>query len=54
MSEVIAFYTNDPEKINLFNKSVLALMGGFSSDALFSILHGIINRVKAIFTAPNS
>lgn len=54
MSEVIAFYTTDPEKINLFNKSVLALMGGFSSDALFSILQGIINRVKAIFTVPNS
>jgi len=49
MSEVIAFYTTDPEAINLFNKSVLALIGGFSSEAIFSILQGLIDRVKAIF-----
>jgi hypothetical protein len=54
MSEIIAFYTTDPQKINLFNKSVLALIGGFSSDAIFSILQGIINRIKNIFLTPNS
>ncbi|PWG05851.1 hypothetical protein DIS07_05260 [Polaribacter aquimarinus] len=53
MSEIIAFYTSDPQKINLFNKSVLALIGGFSSDAIFSILQGIINRIKNIFLTPN-
>lgn len=53
MSEIIAFYTKDPQQINLFNKSVLALIGGFSSDAIFSILQGIINRIKSIFLNPN-
>jgi len=53
MSEIIAFYTTDPEKINLFNKSVLALIGGFSSDAIFSILQGLINRIKSIFLTSN-
>ena len=53
MSEIIAFYTKDPVQINLFNKSVLALIGGFSSDAIFSILQGIINRIKNIFLTPN-
>lgn len=49
MSEVISFYTTDAEAINLFNKSVLALIGGFSSEAIFSILQGVIDRVKNIF-----
>lgn len=53
MSEIISFYTTDPEKINLFNKSVLALIGGFSSDAIFSILQGLINRIKSIFLTSN-
>ncbi|WP_299433080.1 hypothetical protein [uncultured Aquimarina sp.] len=48
-SEIISFYKTDPTDINLFNKSVLALIGGFSSDAIFSILQGIIDRIKAIF-----
>lgn len=49
MSEIISFYSKDPNSINLFNKSAMALIGGFSSDALFSILQSIIDRVKAIF-----
>ncbi|WP_298762592.1 hypothetical protein [uncultured Polaribacter sp.] len=53
MSEIISFYISDPQKINLFNKSVLALIGGFSSDAIFSILQGIINRIKGIFLTTN-
>lgn len=53
MSEIISFYTTDPKQINLFNKSILALVGGFSSDAIFSILQGIINRIKNIFVTPN-
>ncbi|MFK8058594.1 MAG: hypothetical protein AB8B78_00720 [Polaribacter sp.] len=53
MSEIIAFYTKDPQQINLFNKSVLALIGGFSSDAIFSILQGVINRIKNIFLTQN-
>lgn len=54
MSEIISFYVNDPKEINLFNKSVLALIGGFSSDAIFSILQGVINKVKSIFISPNT
>ncbi len=54
ISEIITLYNVDPEKINLFNKSVLALIGAFSSDAIFSILQGIIDKVKAIFVNPNT
>ncbi len=54
LSEVIVLYTQDPSDINLFNKSVLALIGGFSSDALFSILEGLITRLKNIFVPSNS
>ena len=50
MSEILSLYTNDPNNINLFNKSILALIGGFSSDAIFSILQGVINKIKSIFT----
>ncbi|GFD97250.1 hypothetical protein KUL156_56150 [Alteromonas sp. KUL156] len=52
MSEIISFYTKSPEDINLFNKGILALIGGFSSEAIFSILQGIIDRVKSIFIVP--
>ena len=48
-SEIISFYQEDGKNINLFNKSLLALIGGFSSDAIFSILQGIIDRIKTIF-----
>ena len=54
ISEIISFYTKDPQQINLFNKSVLALIGGFSSDAIFSILQGIIDRIKNIFITTNT
>ena len=54
MSEIISFYAKDPTQINLFNKSILALIGGFSSDAIFSILQGIIDKIKAIFISPNT
>jgi len=53
-SEIISFYQKDPQDINLFNKGVLALIGGFSSDAIFSILQGIIDRIKTIFIPSNS
>ena len=52
MSEIIFLYMNSPGDINLLNKSVLALTGGFSSDAIFSILQGIIYKVKSIFITP--
>jgi len=52
MSEIISFYklgSGGTDDVNLVNKSVLALIGGFSSDAIFSVLQGIISRIKAIF-----
>jgi hypothetical protein len=49
MSEVISLYTTDPKGINLVSKSVLALVGGFSSDAIFSVLQGIIDKIKSLF-----
>ena len=52
-SEFIGFYTTDLEKINLYNKSVLALIGGFSSDAVINILQGIVNKIKSIFITSN-
>jgi hypothetical protein len=54
LSEVIVFYIKDPENINLFNKSILALIGGFSSDAIFSILAGLIDRIRSIFVPSNN
>lgn len=49
LSEILFTYITDPNKINLFNKSILTLIGGFSSDAIFSILQGVIDRIKSIF-----
>lgn len=54
MSEIISFYTTDPQGINLFNKGVLALIGGFSSDAIFSVLQGIIDKIKGLFPTNNN
>lgn len=51
MSEILSLYNSDPNGINLFNKAVLALIGGFSSDAIFSILQGVINKIKSIFVS---
>lgn len=44
---------------NAFNASIetqkmtLALLGGFSSDAIFSVLKGIVNKTKALFSGPD-
>lgn len=54
MSEIISVYTMGSDNVNLVNKSVLALIGGFSSDAIFSILQGIIDKIKSIFVINNS
>jgi len=51
MSEVISFYSGDPQGINLLDKTFLALFGGFSSDAIFTILQGVINKIKNLFTS---
>lgn len=54
MSEILNLYTKDADSINLFNKSVLALVGGFSSDAIFTVLQSLIDRLKGIFAPPNA
>lgn len=53
-SEIISFYQKDAQEINLFNKGLMALIGGFSSDAIFSVLQGIIDRIKSIFIPSNA
>ena len=53
-SEVLSLYTDNPDKINLINKSVLALIGGFSSDGIFTILQGIITKMKSFFTTSSN
>jgi len=54
LAEILSIYLTDPNSINLFNKSILALIGGFSSDAIFSILQGVIDRIKAVFIPTSS
>jgi uncharacterized membrane protein YeaQ/YmgE (transglycosylase-associated protein family) len=53
MSEILSLYTT-PQGINLFNKSILALLGGFSSDAIFSVLQSLIEKIKSIFVSDSS
>ena len=52
LSEIVSTY-NDGYSLTVFNSSVLALVGGFSSDAIFSVLQGVINKIKAVFTSDN-
>ncbi len=52
LSEIISLYTTD-NGVNLFNKSILALIGGFSSDAIFSVLQSLITKIKQIFSTPS-
>ena len=49
LSEIISLYSGNPDGINLFNRSILALIGGFSSDAIFSILQSLIGKIKKLF-----
>lgn len=54
LSEIVSSYDQGKD-LSIFNNAVLALIGGFSSDAIFSILQGIINKIKSIFSvnSPN-
>ena len=54
ISEVISIGQSSTDNVTLFNKSVLALIGGFSSDAIFSVLESLITRLKTIFVPTNS
>ena len=54
LSEIIVVPEGSTDSVNLFDKSVLALLGGFSSDAIFTILQSIIERVKAVFATDSN
>ena len=54
VSEIISTGTIEAESATLLNKGGLALLGGFSSDAIFSILKGLIDRLKNIFVTKNA
>ncbi|MCC9016704.1 hypothetical protein [Flavobacterium lipolyticum] len=50
MSEILSFQFFDHKDSGLlFNKSLLAILGGFASDVLFSILYSLINKIKKTF-----
>ncbi|MEM6720011.1 MAG: hypothetical protein AAF611_11875 [Bacteroidota bacterium] len=50
LSEIVSSYSGGEKGgLSIFNNAVLALIGGFSSDAIFSILQGIINKIKSVF-----
>lgn len=49
LSEIVSTYDGG-KNLTVFNSCVLALIGGFSSDAIFTVLQGIINKIKAVFT----
>ena len=54
VSEVIGVPNNGTDNVTLFDKSVLALLGGFSSDAIFTVLQSIIERLKALFSTSST
>ena len=55
LSEILSdFLIKDAAVDNLLSRSILALVGGFSSDVIFSVLEAIINRLKSIFVTSNN
>lgn len=50
LSEVVSPYDPSSDGLNTFNKGLLALIGGFSSDAIFYVLQGIISKLKSLFS----
>lgn len=50
ISELFTFTTTTIGGSIEVNKMTLALLGGFSSDAIFTILQGIVNKVKLFLT----
>lgn len=54
LSEIIVVPDGGADTVGLFDKSVLALLGGFSSDAIFTVLQSIIERLKAVFTTDSN
>ena len=52
MSEIMSGVAVTADAVNFLNKAGLALLGGFSSDAIFSILKSLVDKLKNIFITP--
>ena len=53
LSEIMSLYT-ESNSVSMVNKSILALIGGFSSDAIFSIFQSFIIKIKSIFPSESA
>jgi hypothetical protein len=51
ISELFTFTSNVLGGSIEVHKMTLALLGGFASDAIFTILHSIVNKIKDFFSA---
>lgn len=51
ISELFTFKSGALGSSIVMQKMTLALLGGFSSDALFSVLKGIVNKMKSLFSS---
>ena len=51
ISELFAFNLSNATSSIQFQKMTLALLGGFSSDAIFSILKGVVDKIKLLTTS---
>ena len=52
MSEIMSGAAVTADTVHFLNKAGLALLGGFSSDAIFSILKSLVDKLKNIFITP--
>jgi hypothetical protein len=51
ISELFSFTSSIMGSSIEVHKMTLALLGGFASDAIFSILQNIVNKIKSLFAA---
>lgn len=52
ISEVFSsFIITGMDESVVITKMTLAILGGFSADAIFSMLQGFVNKIKALFTS---
>lgn len=54
ISELFTFNPHDLSSSLEMQKMTLALIGGFSSDAIFSVLKGVVNKMKMFFAPENA
>lgn len=51
VSELVTFNSSTLGNSIETQKMTLALLGGFASDAIFSVLKGVVNKMKALFSS---